>query len=317
MKVGLNLVNFGPAADPETLGGWARLAERLGFHSLLTSDHIAVTPDVGERYPGPFYEPLGLLGWLAGVTERIAIGTTVIIVPYRNPLELARSLANTDQLSGGRLIFGVGVGWARQEFAALGVPYHERGAMTDEYLDLILRHWTESTLTFTGRFVSCVDVDTSPPPRQTTVPLWVGGGSDAAIRRAVQFGTAWHPIRIRASSFAERSIPRLESIADEMGRPRPELCPRILFHVTDDRVPDEGRFMGHGTLEQIHSDLHRLQELGCAHVILDAYSPFDDQPFRNIALDRTGDGPGGFRRVWEDCQRLADVALDLANERVR
>jgi probable F420-dependent oxidoreductase len=317
VKVGINLINFGPAATPEVLSGWAAMAERLGYHSLLTSDHIAVTPDVRANYPGPFYEPLGLLGWLAGVTERISLGTTVIIVPYRNPLELARSLANVDQLSGGRLIFGAGVGWARQEFAALGVPFHQRGAITDEYLDLITRHWSEPSLTFSGRFVQCRDVDTTPLPRQSAVPIWIGGGSQAAIERSVRVGTAWHPIRIRRSSFIEQAIPRLASIADRMERPRPELCPRILFQVTSRPMPEDERFMGHGTLQQIHADLHALQESGCAHVILDSYSPFDDQPFRAVAMDETGEAPGGHVRAWEHYEQLATTALDLVNEQVR
>ena len=112
MKVGVNLINFGPGANPEVLASWARLVEELGFHLLMTSDHVAITPDVAGRYPAPFYEPLTLLGWLAGVTRRLELGTTVIIVPYRHPLETARATAVVDQLCGGRFIFGVGVGWA-------------------------------------------------------------------------------------------------------------------------------------------------------------------------------------------------------------
>ncbi len=317
MKVGINLVNFGPAANPPVLRGWAEMAERLGYHSLLTSDHVTVTPDVGANYPGPFYEPLGLLGWLAGITQHIRLGTTVVIVPYRNPLELARSLANTDQLSDGRLIFGAGVGWARQEFAALGVPFNRRGAMTDEYLEVIVRHWHEPSLTFQGEFVSCVDVDTSPFPAQAPIPIWIGGGTEAAMRRAVRFDASWHPIRIRGAGFANKAIPRLRAVAEEMERPVPALCPRILFQVTDVPTPESDRFLGHGTLEQIHDDLGLLQDLGCEHVILDSYSPFDDQPFRQAAMDATGEKPGGYRRAWDDYERLADVVLDLANERVR
>ena len=123
MKVGVNLINFGPSANPEILYRWVQVVEGLGYHSLLTSDHLAVTPDVATRYPAPLYEPISTLGWLAAVTNKIQIGTTVAIVPYRNPIETARSLANIDQLSGGRLIFGVGVGWAKDEFSALGIPY--------------------------------------------------------------------------------------------------------------------------------------------------------------------------------------------------
>ena len=121
MKAGVNLVNFGPSANPSSLRRWAQMTETLGYHLLMSSDHIATTEDVAERYPAPFYEPLTTLGWLAGVTERVEIGTTVLILPYRSPLETARAFANIDQLSGGRCILGVGVGWAEAEFKALGV----------------------------------------------------------------------------------------------------------------------------------------------------------------------------------------------------
>ena len=121
MKFGVNLINFGPSACPDSLVRWAMLAETLGSHFLMTSDHLALTSDVQARYPAPFYEPFTTLAWLAGVTHRIEIGSTVVILPYRQPLEVARMAANIDQLSGGRLLFGVGVGWSPQEFAALGI----------------------------------------------------------------------------------------------------------------------------------------------------------------------------------------------------
>jgi alkanesulfonate monooxygenase SsuD/methylene tetrahydromethanopterin reductase-like flavin-dependent oxidoreductase (luciferase family) len=111
MKVGVNLVNFDAAATPDTLARWADLVEALGYHHLMTSDHVTITPDVGSRFPAPFYEPLTTLGWLAGITRDISIGASVIILPYRSPLEIARAFANIDQLSGGRCILGVGVGW--------------------------------------------------------------------------------------------------------------------------------------------------------------------------------------------------------------
>ena len=313
MKVGINLINFGPAARPEVLRGWAELTERLGYHSLLTSDHIAVTPDVTAMYPAPFYEPLGMLGWLAGVTTKAQIGTTVTIVPYRNPLELARSYANIDQLSGGRLIFGVGVGWAEQEFAALGVEFRRRGAITDDYLDLIAEHWSQPTVSHDSEFVTCTDVDTAPRPIQEQVPIWVGGSSDAALRRTVLRGTAWHPIRLRPSWLVDKGLPRLTEFADRLDQPLPDVCPRIMFHLTEEPTPAEERFMGHGTLEQVHADLHLLQELGCAHVILDAYSPFADVPLR-VAVE---DPAGGYRSAWDNYERVASEVLDLPNERVR
>ncbi len=309
MKVGVNLINFGPSATPESLRGWVEMTERLGYHSLLTSDHVAVTPDVGERYPAPFYEPHGLLGWLAASTSTIAIGTTVSIIPYRHPLETARAMANIDQLSGGRLILGVGIGWAEQEFAALNVPFNRRGAMTNEYLDIITRHWTEPELTFDGTFVSCDGVDTSPPPLQTPhPPLWIGGSSDAAMERTVRFNGAWHPIRVRPGWLAERAIPRLDAVAAAQSKPRPALCPRILLHIVDSPVESDGRFLGHGSADQVHGDLLELQEIGCEHVILDTYSPFDDSPF--------GD-ENSLHRGWEQYEQVAETLVDLAGESVR
>ena len=129
--MGVNVPNFGPGTDPGVLRSWARTVEGLGFDLLMVSDHVVITPDVAEQYPAPFYEPFTTLAWLAGVTERVRLGTTVLIVPYRHPLLVARMAANLNQLSGGRLVLGVGVGWARQEFAALDVEFGRRGRLTD------------------------------------------------------------------------------------------------------------------------------------------------------------------------------------------
>lgn len=154
MKLGVNMLNFGAHATPEAFAGWARFAEEAGFDFVMVSDHLAVTPDVAEQYPAPFYDPFTVLAWLAGTTERIGLGTTVTVLPYRHPLQLARVTANLDRLSGGRLIFGVGVGWARREYAALDVPFERRGALADEYLEVILRSWTRSRTDEPGRGAS-------------------------------------------------------------------------------------------------------------------------------------------------------------------
>ncbi|GIT43050.1 MAG: hypothetical protein Ct9H300mP11_09860 [Chloroflexota bacterium] len=143
MKIGVNLINFGPGVTPSSLKRWAQLSESLGYHLIMTSDHIAITPDVQSRYPAPFFEPISLLGWLASATETIEIGTTVLIIPYRSPLEIAKAFANVDQLSAGRLIFGVGIGGAEDEFRGLRVPFRSRGAITNEYLEAIKLLWTQ------------------------------------------------------------------------------------------------------------------------------------------------------------------------------
>jgi alkanesulfonate monooxygenase SsuD/methylene tetrahydromethanopterin reductase-like flavin-dependent oxidoreductase (luciferase family) len=141
VRLGVNVPNFGPGTEPGVLRCWAQTVEGLGFDLLMISDHIVVTPDVAEQYPAPFYEPFTTLAWLAGITGRVRLGTTVLIVPYRHPLLIARMAANLNDLSGGRLVLGVGAGWAAQEFGALGVPFRQRGKLTDDYLRAVRAAW--------------------------------------------------------------------------------------------------------------------------------------------------------------------------------
>src|SRR5207302_1936826 len=162
--------------NPNALERWARLAEAFGYDFAMISDHVAVTPDVAAQYPAPFYDPFITLAWLAGTTTKIELGTTVTILPYRHPLQTARMAANIDQLSGGRFILGVGVGWAKQEFAALGVPFEHRGALANEYLEIIKKCWTSDVVSHAGRWVSFAEVHTAPRPfRSPHPPIWVGG----------------------------------------------------------------------------------------------------------------------------------------------
>jgi probable F420-dependent oxidoreductase len=305
MKTGVNLINFGPSATPATFKRWAQMVEALGYHHLLISDHIAITEDVGARYPAPFYEPISTLGWLAGVTERISIGTTVLIVPYRSPLEVAKAFANIDQLSGGRLILGVGVGWAKEEFAALNVPFHRRGKMTDEYLSAIKALWTKESVSVDGEFITFKNVDPAPSPIQKPhPPIWVGGASEAAMRRAVQLGDGWHPIRFQMSWFRDEGIPRLREIADQAEKPMPQLCPRIKLRLTDTSAPKDNRAVGEGSIDQIRADMAMLAELGCAHVTLDTYNDNVEET-RNVEV------------AWRMLSIMAEQALDLGGETVR
>jgi probable F420-dependent oxidoreductase len=303
MKVGLNLINFGPGASEDTLLRWTRLGEALGYHLVMTSDHVAITPDVTARYPAPFWEPFTLLGWLAAKARRLEIGTTVIIVPYRHPLETARMTAQVDQLCGGRFIFGVGVGWAQGEFEALGIPFEKRGAMTNEYLEAIKACWASEKASFEGRFVRFRDVDTRPLPVRRP-PIWVGGGSDAAMKRAVVHGDAWHPIRIKQSVMRE-ALPRLRKMADEAKRPVPSFCPRMRLCITDAPMQEDTRLMGHGTLEQVRRDLAVLMEMGAEYVLLDTSISEDilATQYHEIA--------------WAMLATLADRVLDLPNETLR
>lgn len=250
----MNVPNFAPGTDPGMLRQWAQTVEGLGFDLLMVSDHIAVTPDVAEQYPAPFYEPFTTLSWLAGLTHRIRLGTTVLIVPYRHPLLTARMAANLNRLSGGRLVLGVGVGWARQEFEALGVPYRRRGALTDEYLHAMRDAWRDTD-----------DYDTEP------IPIWVGGNSEAGMRRAVRLGDAWHPLRFTPGWLTE-AAGRLQAVADELGRPAPPMTPRIALRETREPVTTPDRLAGVGTIEQVLADLDRIRLLGAGTVVLDPFN---------------------------------------------
>ncbi|WP_433312558.1 TIGR03619 family F420-dependent LLM class oxidoreductase [Micromonospora sp. CA-269861] len=254
MQIGVNVPNFAPGTDPDVLRQWAQTVEGLGFDLLMVSDHIVVTPDVAEQYPAPFYEPFTTLSWLAGVTSRVRLGTTVLIVPYRHPLLTARMAANLNRLSGGRFVLGVAVGWARQEFEALGVPFRRRGALTDEYLRAMRDAWQNTE-----------DYDTA------AIPIWVGGNSDAGMRRAVLLGDAWHPLRVTPGWLAE-AVGRLRAIADELGRPMPTLVPRIALQEAREPITDPDRLAGVGTIDQIIADLDQFRLLGAETVVLDPFN---------------------------------------------
>ncbi|MFG3345455.1 LLM class flavin-dependent oxidoreductase [Streptomyces sp. NPDC048018] len=286
MQLGVNVPNFGPGTDPGVLRAWARTVEDLGYDLLMVSDHVAVTPDVAERYPEPFYEPFTTLSWLAGLTTRVRLGTTVLVLPYRHPLLVARMVANLDRLSGGRLVLGVGVGWAREEFAALGVPYTARGRLTDEHLETLrdaLRTTGGERGSAAGAGVGSGEgsgagagagagvgagvgagagpgVGSGSGPG-SAVPIWVGGNSEAGIRRAQQYGDAWHPLRGTVSWM--RSVVERHRL--------PGLAPRIALRLTDAPVEDPERPAGVGTLDQVLDDLDQLRALGAHTVVLDPY----------------------------------------------
>ena len=209
MKIGLNLDNRGPGATPANMVRFAMMADRLGFSSLAVSDHIVLVHQQTQHYPysatgaidfdawTPWNDTLGLIGFVAGKTERIRLGSSVLILPYRNPLVTAKWFATVDALSGGRLFLGAGTGWWREEFDALGlgVQFAERGPRTDEYLRICKNLWSEGLATYTGQFYSYEKVIAAPKPVQAGgIPIWIGGNSRRALRRVADLGDVWHPV---------------------------------------------------------------------------------------------------------------------------
>ena len=311
MKFGLKLHHSGPGASPDHMLRWTRFAETLGLRLIMTADHVALTPDVLTQYPAPYYEPFTNMAWLAAQTTKIKFGTTVIVVPYRHPLHLAHMTACIDQLSQGRLIFGIGVGWSVSEFEAFGIPHNRRGAMTNDYLAAIKALWTEDVASYDGPYVKFRDVMLSPKPVQKPhPPIWVGGsgasGGAPGMRRAVRFGNAWHPLGIRADWLRDEAMPRLRSIAEKAGKPTPALCPRIFCRITDSPLPEDDRVAGEGSLDQIRSDLDILQELGAEYVVFDTK--------RNSSTANT---TRHYEDAWHVLTVLAEKVIDLENETVR
>jgi probable F420-dependent oxidoreductase len=307
MQFGVNILNFGPGASPAAFLRWAQVSEALGYHSLMISDHVAITPSLVPRYPEPYYDCFASLSWLAGQTTRIRLGTTVTVVPYRHPVLNARLVANLDEMSGGRFIYGVGVGNPQDEFSVLGVAHEHRGAIANESLRIMLALWNSpEPVTMKGRFFDIEEVSGIRTAQQPHPPIWVGGLSDAAIRRAARYGEGWHPIfrTLDQIDAAERShLPALAAIAAQRGRPIPQFCPRIRLDLRDEPLGDD-RFPGSGSLEQVRGDLVRLEKLGVSHVTLDWYTG---------DLEATRNHERGLSML----AILAEQVIDLANEALR
>ena len=194
MQLGIHLPQYGSVSGPEAITRAARHAEELGYSGLWVSDHI-VQPAT-QDYPSPYlFDPLVTLTWAAAVTERIGLGTSVLVVPQHQPLELANSLASLDALSGGRLTLGVGVGWSAAEFEALGQSFDDRGDRLDEILDAWRAVWDDDPATFSGPTLAFDDLRVLPKPAHR-IPYWVGGGVERARRRAIERGDGFHFIGI-------------------------------------------------------------------------------------------------------------------------
>ena len=223
MKFGLFSTNAYACSYPDVVAGVARAAEAAGFESLWGGEHV-VLPDP-QAPPSPMgphdriLDPVIALTYCAAVTQRVRLGTGIVILPQRNPLVLAKELASLDALSSGRLIFGIGVGYLEPEFRALGAPFERRGAVTDEYLAAMRAIWSQAKPAYQGRFVSFADVQAHPQPVQRPhPPIVIGGRTAAAFRRAVQQGHGWYGFALDADGTA-RALEGLREAAQRYPRP--------------------------------------------------------------------------------------------------
>jgi probable F420-dependent oxidoreductase len=192
VHLGVILPNYGEGSTPDGIRRVAETAEELGFDSVWATEHIIVGPDGVDPY-GRVYAPLVTLGWIAGFTERIGLGTSILLLPLHHPIHLAKELATLQQLSGRSVTVGIGLGWHRDEFEFLGVEFEGRGRRADESIRVIRALWNGDR-DFEGRFWSWHDATSEPLPSPAP-EIWVGGSSDRAIRRARELGDAWHPSR--------------------------------------------------------------------------------------------------------------------------
>jgi len=219
MRIGFSLLNNWGIEDAQALVGLASRAEELGFDSVWVHDHVFNVGHVFDRIGGkPYYEPLTLLSFVAARTRRVRLGTSVLVLPYHNPIRLAKTAATLDVLSGGRFILGVGVGLIEKEIRAMGSPFAERGAFTDEAIAVMRSLWTEDEPSFDGKYHRFAGMKFSPKPLQKpSIPVVIGGVSGAAIRRAARVGDGWQPLGLSPEALGQ-GIALLRTEAQACGR---------------------------------------------------------------------------------------------------
>jgi probable F420-dependent oxidoreductase len=270
MQIGCHLPTQGPVATREALATFARKAEDYQMASLWVSDHV-VFPRMGNsNYPSgpfphapetPYLEPVTVLAAVAMCTDRARIGSSVFILGHRNPVVMAKMLTTIDTLSNGRLICGVGVGWWREEFAALGLPFETRGRRADEIIRIFKELWTASTPRFTGEFYSFSDIGFAPKPvQQPHPPIWIGGHSPAALRRAVTLGDGWHA-SAQSPTQLRGHLEQLQQVAAAASRPFDTFALSLRLKLSIAEVQ--------GSRQAIIDQYCAYKRLGLHHLVLD------------------------------------------------
>jgi probable F420-dependent oxidoreductase len=284
VQIGVHLPHVGPQATRATLIEFAQRMEALGYDSLWVSDHVVIPRQYESRYPYhpsgrlawidlPILEPLSTLLFVAAVTERARLGTTVLVLPMRNPVLHAKVMATLDHLSGGRFILGAGTGWLREEFEALAMPFDHRGARMDEYLQVIKNLWTKDDPSFEGRYYRLGNVACYPrPAQQPHPPIWIGGNTDPALRRAARLGDAWHGAGSTPEEVAA-AAEKLRAYARAIGRAPEAVAVTVRTGLRADDDPD-------AVLER----MRQYKQAGVSHLCLE--TSFRDPARAYAALER-------------------------------
>jgi probable F420-dependent oxidoreductase len=270
---------MGQQASGAALASFAQRAEALGYHSGWVSDHIAWPADIASKYPYtpdgsfpapqdmPWLDPIGTLFFVAGCTERLRLGTTVLILPYRPPVQTAKALASLDVVSAGRLILGVGVGWMQEEADVLGMPFDHRGQRSDEQLEIFRALFTDAHPSHQGRFYEFPPVGFEPKPVQTPLPIWVGGNTEAAYRRVARYGAAFHaafePIDDVRAAWA-----RIQELVKAEGRDAGSVQLSIRLYLDPEAKMPPAKSVA-GSTEQMLDTIGQWQGIGVTHMLFD------------------------------------------------
>lgn len=290
IKFGFSLQGRGALAERTAITTLARRADALGFDSIFVTDRLLIPVAPTTAYPyaatgafplgpdEPWLEALTAVTYLAAVTERIQVGTSVLVIPYRHPVFTARALATADYLSGGRLILGAGVGWWREEFEGVGVPFAERAARTVEYLKLMREIWTKPRVAFQGRFARVAEAGGTRPHPARPIPIWIGGHSEAALRRVVEVGDGWHPLGLRPPvrlypPEMAAAVRRLRDVAAAAGRDPGTITITFKGPLKFDPAAPRERAPLTGSPAQIVEDVQAYVAAGVEHFVLDFSVP--------------------------------------------
>ena len=274
MKFGVTIPNNWGIEDPQQVLAFGPLAEELGYDSVWVMDHIFNNGYIRERLDGkPYYNPLATLSYLAATTKNVLLGTSVLVLPYHNPIELAKYTATLDQISGGRVTLGVGVGAMTEEFNALGISMKRRGSLTNECIAIMKELWTNEDPSYHSRRWNFSNLKFSPKPLQKPhIPIWVGGASPGALQRAATMGDGWHPSGVAAEDY---SISRrnIQELAVAAGRDPESLTWSARVEVeahgapSSDRAATRARISG-SNVDQMIAGIAAYQTAGVEHVVL-------------------------------------------------